>query len=100
MRRSHNHKSQHYVGKAVDFEFSHSLIDYLVSESGKAWLAAHNLMFYIEGRPGSSKVAKYLKNPVTREFVFFNPNATGDHVHVGAMSKHSPRQEDDTQLTI
>lgn len=39
-------------------------------------------MFYIEGRPGSRKVAKYLDNAATREYVFFNPKATGDHIHV------------------
>ena len=83
LKRGYNRSSQHYHGKAVDFEFSSELIDYLVSDAGQAWLKEHNLTFYIEGKPGSRKVSRYLKDPY-RRYVFFNPDATGDHIHINA----------------
>lgn len=86
LRRNWNKKSDHYHGNAVDFDFSHEMIMYLVSEEGKAWMLEHGLYFYIEGRPGSKKVAEYLKDPLTAPYVFFNPNAkgrSGNHIHLG-----------------
>ena len=82
LKRHFNCKSDHYRGKAVDLELSHELIEWLISEDGRSWLSGHNLMFYIEGKPHSPKVAKYLKDERTREFVFFNPRATGNHIHI------------------
>lgn len=58
------------------------MIEYLVSEEGQLWLKAHNLMFYIEGKPGCKKVSKYLYDPKCACYVFFNPHATGAHIHV------------------
>jgi len=83
LRRHYNQKSDHFHGKAVDLEFSKDLIDWLVSEDGQVWLSAYNLYFYIEGKPGSSKVKRYLSDPQTAKYVFFNENATGNHIHVG-----------------
>jgi hypothetical protein len=34
LRRHWSKKSKHYVGRAVDMEFSHELIEWLVSEDG------------------------------------------------------------------
>lgn len=84
LKRGYNRSSQHYHGKAVDFEFSSELIDYLVSDAGQQWLIRHNLTFYIEGKPGSGRVAKYYQRAQYKRFVFFNPLATGDHVHINA----------------
>jgi hypothetical protein len=81
LRRHTNKASAHYHGKAADFELSDNLVQWLLSSEGAQWIKDHNLMFYIEGKPGSKKVAKYLKGP-TKEFVFFNPEATGDHIHL------------------
>ena len=83
LRRHHNCKSDHYSGNADDFEFCDKLIQYLVSDEGMSWLNAHSLYFFIEGKPGSRKVATYLKNASTASFVFFNPSATGNHIHLG-----------------
>lgn len=79
--RRHGTKSDHCKGRAIDLEFCDVLIEYLVSADGQKWLQDHNLIFYIEGRPGSRKVANYNKG-IYKEFVFFNPRATGDHIHI------------------
>lgn len=83
LKRHYNCKSDHYHGNAVDFAWCDVLINYLISDEGQAWLSAHNLYFFIEGRPGSRKVAAYLKNEVAAKYVFFNPSATGNHIHLG-----------------
>jgi hypothetical protein len=55
----------------------------LVSEEGKTWLKEHNITLYIEGRPGSRRVKQYAsKRPEAGEYVFYNPEASGDHVHL------------------
>lgn len=81
LRRNWNHSSEHYHGRAIDLELSHDLITYLTSTEGKRWLDTHQLMFYIEGRPGSKRVKAYEKEE-TAQYVFFNPRATGDHIHI------------------
>lgn len=86
LKRNWNRKSDHFHGNAVDFEFSHDMIMYLISEEGRQWLEENGLYFYIEGRPGSKKVKEYLGDANTAPHVFFNPNArgrTGDHIHLG-----------------
>lgn len=82
LRRNWNTNSDHERGRAVDLEFCPRLIEYLVSEDGQQWLASNSLSFYIEGKPGSSRVANYLADNRTRPYVFFNPLATGNHVHI------------------
>jgi len=79
--RRHGTKSGHCKGRAIDLEFCPNLIDYLVSDEGQQWLESHNLIFYIEGKPGSKKV-RYYNWGKYKEYVFFNPKATGDHVHL------------------
>lgn len=37
---------------------------------------------YIEGQPGCRKVKKYLSDPIAKDYVFFNPEASGPHVHL------------------
>lgn len=94
LKRHKRNKSDHNHGNAADFEFSDDMINYLVSENGKAWLKAHGLYFYIEAKPWSEKLSKkqkrgykraaaYLANPATAKHVFFNPGATGPHIHLG-----------------
>lgn len=78
-----NPKSKHNCGKAVDFGFDRELIDWLVlTDEGKTWLAKHNLMFYIEDRPGSKALLPFKQDERYAQFVFENGHATGDHVHV------------------
>jgi len=73
-------KSRHCVGRAIDLELTQELVFYLTSDAGKQWLIEHQLTFMIEGKPGSSRVKKYV--PFYKDYVFFNPKATGDHVHI------------------
>lgn len=82
VRRNHNHKSRHYHGKAIDLAWDDDVIAFLLSEEGRSWLNKHGVTFYIEGQPGSRKVRKYVNDPVASEYVFFNPNASGDHIHL------------------
>lgn len=82
LRRNWNTHSQHNCGKAVDMEWSEELIDFLVTEEATTWLDQHNLMFYIEDRPGSVKLHKYKNDLKYSKYVFENPHATGPHVHV------------------
>lgn len=82
LRRHRNNGSAHNHGRAIDLELSPELIEFLVSEEGHRWMDEHSVVFYIEGLPGSRRVAKYLSNPDTARYVFFNPSATGDHVHL------------------
>ncbi len=82
LRRHWGTKSQHECGKAVDFEWSEELIEYLVGEEGQQWLADHDMMFYIEDRPGSKYLKKYLASPRHKEYVFENPSCTGKHIHI------------------
>lgn len=82
LKRSWNNKSAHNHGNAVDFEFDGELIKWLVSTDGQAWLERHNLMFYIEDKPGSKILTPYKTDPLYAKFVFENPNATGDHIHI------------------
>lgn len=83
LRRHWNSHSQHAHGNAVDFEWSTELITYLSTPEGIAWLDSHNLMYYIEDRPGSRLLIPYKSNPETAPFVFENPSATGPHIHIG-----------------
>lgn len=80
--RHWNNKSQHGHGKAVDMEFSHDLINWLISEEGQQWLGANNLMFYIEAKPGSPALKQYKSSEPYSKYVFENPSATGPHVHI------------------
>jgi hypothetical protein len=82
LRRHYNPSSEHYHGNAVDLAWCEETIAYLLSEDGKKWLADHKLLMYIEGRPGSKKVKKYTSDPDSSRYVFFNPRATGDHIHL------------------
>lgn len=82
MRRHSNCKSQHYHGKAIDLAWDETVIAFLLSEEGRSWLKEHEVTFYIEGKPGSKKVRRYLYDEVASEYVFFNPNASGDHIHL------------------
>jgi hypothetical protein len=81
LRRHSNKASAHYCGKAVDLQFCPNLIAYLVSEEGEEWRKKYGVTFYIEGRPGSKKVKVYEEGP-SKAYVFYNPRATGDHVHL------------------
>lgn len=45
-------------------------------------MSEHNLKMYIEGRPGCKEVKQYLSRPECAEYVFFNPRATGSHIHI------------------
>lgn len=83
LRRNWNAHSQHTHGKAVDFEWSPELIQWLGTVEGVQWLEDHNLMYYIEDRPGSRLLRPYKADTSTSKFVFENPNATGPHVHIG-----------------
>lgn len=83
LRRHFNRKSQHFHGNAVDMEFSHELIEYLVSNEGQEWLDFNNLMFYIEDVPGSRLLVRYQSDEKYAKYVFENPNATGEHIHIG-----------------
>lgn len=85
MKRHWGNRSAHEHGKAIDLSFDKSLIEWLVTEEGTAWLAAHSLMFYIEGRPGSRALKPYKIDPKYKTFVFENPDAkgkTGNHIHI------------------
>lgn len=82
VRRHSNCKSQHYHGKAIDLAWDETVIAFLLSEEGRSWLKEHEVTFYIEGKPGSKKVRRYLYDEVASEYVFFNPNASGDHIHL------------------
>lgn len=82
LRRNWGTKSAHEHGKAVDFKFDHKLIEWLVSEEGTAWRETYSITFYIEGKPGSRKVRGYKNDPLYSKYVFENPSATGDHVHM------------------
>jgi len=81
LKRGYNPSSQHYYGKAADFGWDPKVIDYLVSEEGQKWLNAFQLMFYIEGKPGSKKVKSY-DHGIYAQYIFYNPHATGDHIHL------------------
>ncbi len=82
LKRHFNRKSKHYCGNAVDMQFRHELIEWLVSEDGQRWLSDHNMLFYIEGRPGSRKLVRYKSDVVYAKYVLENPHATGDHIHI------------------
>ena len=81
LRRGYNPSSQHYYGKAADLNWDPEIIDYLVSEEGQKWLNAFQLTFYIEGKPGSKKVRSY-DHGIYKPYIFYNPSATGDHIHL------------------
>lgn len=83
--RLDNPRSMHFVGKAIDINFCPAVIDYLLTEEGKKWLSHHKLNFYIEGRPSSLRIRRYLEINETKDYVFLNPKArgrTGDHLHI------------------
>lgn len=80
--RRHGTKSKHCCGKAVDFEWSTDLIDYLVSEEGTAWREKFGFTFYIESKPGASCLKPYKLKENYKEFVFENPAASGPHIHL------------------
>jgi len=83
LRRHWNNTSQHAHGKAIDFEWSPELIEYLTTAEGLAWLEKYNLMYYIEDTPGSRLLKPFKQDTTTASNVFENPNATGPHVHIG-----------------
>lgn len=83
LRRHWNSKSAHNHGKAVDFEFSKELIEWLISDEGQHWLNNHSLMFYIESVPGAKCLKPYKADERYAQYVFENPQATGDHIHIG-----------------
>lgn len=80
--RRYGSGSKHCHGKAADLELTHVLVEYLLTDEGQQWLNEHKLEFYIEGKPGSRRVKKYKTDPRTDDYVFFNPKATGDHIHI------------------
>lgn len=82
LKRHYNCKSKHFHGKAVDLQFSHELIDWLVSDEGQQWLNQHNMLFYIEDRPHSRKLLRYKKEAIYSKYVFENPHSTGAHIHI------------------
>jgi len=85
LKRHRNNKSRHNIGLAADFEFSHELILWLVSEEGTKWRDQHHIEFFIEGRPGSKKLVPYKLDEQFSKYVFENPFAegrTGDHIHI------------------
>lgn len=82
VRHKWNPKSKHRTGKAVDFEFNHELIDWLVSEEGQIWINKYGITFYIEDKPGSKALIPYLKNSKYSKYVFENKYATGKHIHI------------------
>lgn len=82
LRRNWKTKSQHNHGRAVDLEFDHALITWLISDEGQSWLRSHGLNFYIEDRPNSKKLLPYKQDVDTLPFVFENPSATGAHIHL------------------
>lgn len=82
MRRLSNPASKHFTGKAVDIQITDELVTYLISDAGKQWLAAHGLDFYIEDNRKSSRLRKYLDNPLTRPHCKVVPWASGLHVHL------------------
>lgn len=82
LKRHYNRSSQHFHGKAVDLAWNEEVISFLISDEGQMWLQRHGITFYIEGRPGSKRVSKYLGDQKASQFVFFNPRATADHIHL------------------
>lgn len=86
LRRHYNRSSEHFHGNAVDFAWDDAVIEYLLSDEGRKWLCDHGLCFYIEGRPGSTKVKTYHKRPEAKKYCFFNEKATGDHIHLSLSS--------------
>lgn len=82
VRHKWSHKSKHRSGRAVDFRFSHELIEWLVSEEGTKWRTTYGLTFYIEGKPGSKALTPYKNNSKYSQFVFENRKATGNHIHL------------------
>jgi hypothetical protein len=75
-------RSRHCCGKAVDFEWSHELIEYLVSPEGTAWREKYGFTFYIESTPRHSSLTPYKNDTNYSKYVFENPNATGPHIHL------------------
>lgn len=86
LKRHYNRHSEHFHGKAVDLAWDDEVIEYLLSAEGRQWLCDHGLCFYIEGKPGSKRVAKYHSRDEARKYVFYNPKASGDHVHLNLQS--------------
>lgn len=80
--RRHGTKSKHCCGKAVDFQWSHELIEYLVSPEGTAWREKYGFTFYIESTPRDPCLTPYKNNTNYSAYVFENPNATGPHIHL------------------
>lgn len=82
MRRLSNPASKHFSGKAVDIKITDELIEYLTSDDGRKWLAMYGLDFYIEDNRKSSRLRRYLDNPLTRPHCKVIPWASGLHVHL------------------
>ena len=80
LKRNKHNKSKHNIGNAVDLNFDAEFIDYLIQN--REWLEENNLNLYIEGKPNSKRIKAYLNNPTTAPYVFFNPEASGDHIHI------------------
>jgi len=80
--RRHGTNSKHCCGKAVDFQWSKELINYLITPEGTAWRDKYGFTFYIEATPGSACLVPYKNDTNYSKYVFENPNATGPHIHL------------------
>ena len=86
MRRKWCKHSKHFTGEAVDIQLNQSgrnMFEWMISEDGKLWLTDHNLFFYIEDKPGSSKLKEFRER--FSEYIFENKNATGLHIHLARL---------------
>lgn len=82
LRRVDNPRSKHFKGLAADLRFDASVVDYLVSSEGQRWLKTHQLDFYIEDNRKSSRLRRYLDDPITRPYCKVIPWASGLHIHI------------------
>lgn len=80
--RAWSKRSKHYCGKALDLDLTPEVAEYLVSPSGEAFLARHNLEFFIEDKPTSKELKSYSVQARYARFIFKNPFATGSHIHL------------------
>lgn len=82
IKRSYNRKSKHFVGKAIDIDFSADIITYLKSEEGRKFITDFDLTVFIENNRLCSTLRELKKDSLLAELVFVNPNATGLHIHI------------------
>jgi hypothetical protein len=81
LKRSSNNKSKHNIGLAVDFELTKELVNFLISEAGQELITKYNATVYIEDKPGSKLLKQFTTN-LTNKYIFYNPGATGPHIHI------------------